>query len=96
MINQTKFAEPISCAMFLNSHCDVLIGHGKYVSLLRNLDYYVYTKSLKMEDLIRVAQKVDNERMHQLKMKDEVMKKGTDMSEFFIGQGTKNWDQSSD
>ena len=95
MINECRFAEPIKCAMFLNTQCDVLVGHGKYVSLLRNTDYFVFTQTAGTDDLIRVAQKVDNERMHQLKMKDEVMRKGTEVTNFQIISDIRDTEESS-
>ena len=42
-----------------------------------------------------MAQKVDNERMHQLKMKDEVMRKGTEVTNFQLKNDIRDTEESS-
>ena len=41
IIREVTFPEPIKSVMFINANCDVLIGHGKFVSMVHLKDYNV-------------------------------------------------------
>ena len=40
LIREIKFPESISCVCFMNDKCDVLVGHGDKISILKAEDYY--------------------------------------------------------
>ena len=63
--------------MFVDRNCDLLVGHGIYISLIPIKQYNVRIKLHSLNYLHQISQEVSNARMHQLWAKDNAMKAGT-------------------
>ena len=44
LIREVTFPEVVKSVMFIDSNCDILIGHGKYMSLMHLKEYNVKKK----------------------------------------------------
>ena len=49
LINEITFHEKVKCVMFIDDNCDILVGHGKFISLMKVSGYNVKVKLFSLE-----------------------------------------------